>query len=95
MAKSALDEFKRLKEQTHALAGKAKEEALSKANEAIKDLNELGFNYQLTNSKGAAASKGTVSADAACPYCKFKTEPPTTGANIGRKETRKLLVRPN
>ena len=51
MAKSALEQVKELEEQKHALVGKAKEEALAKATEAIEELKALGFNYRLWKGK--------------------------------------------
>lgn len=44
---SVLDEIKKLDEQKAKLLAQAKREALAKAEAAVKELNELGFDYQL------------------------------------------------
>ena len=44
---SALDEIRKLDQQRQQLIDQAKSEALEKAQEAVKELNELGFDYQL------------------------------------------------
>ena len=56
---SVLDQIRKLDEQKAKLLGDAKAEALSKAEEAISALAELGFNYRLVKADGtAAASSG-------------------------------------
>jgi hypothetical protein len=54
-----------------------KSDALQKANEAVTELNALGFHYLLCEegTKTNGSTKGTPS-DAACPICTFKTKPP-------------------
>lgn len=47
---SVLDEIRKLDEQKAKLLSQAKDEALRKAQQAVKELNELGFDYQLTSS---------------------------------------------
>lgn len=44
---STLDQIRKLEEQKNQLLNQAKQEALNKANDAIKELRELGFEYQL------------------------------------------------
>jgi len=51
-------QLKKLDEQRAQLIAGAKEEALKKAQDAIKDLNELGYNYSLTQD-GAAITTGS------------------------------------
>ena len=75
MAKSALEQVKELEEQKQALVGKAKEEALAKATEAIDELKALGFNYRLWRGKEGKDARGAVR-DAPCKVCGFKTSPP-------------------
>ena len=80
MAKSVLEQLKALDEQRANLIEGAKEEALAAANEAIEDLNALGFSYHLverrSTSTAAGGRKGTrMLKDAPCPVCEFKTEP--------------------
>lgn len=58
----------------------AKADALQKANDAVIELNALGFHYHLSEEapKANAAKRGFPS-DADCPVCKFKTVPPHDG----------------
>ena len=73
---SVLDQLRKLDQQREQLLSGAKKEALQKAQDAIADLNELGFNYSLVQGSGGGSRKGTRSVkDAACPVCDFKTEP--------------------
>lgn len=55
---SVLEQIKALDEQREKLLSDAKAEALGKANAAIAALNELGFNYRLTEA-GTAAPRST------------------------------------
>jgi hypothetical protein len=75
MAKSALEQVRELEEQKQALIGKAKEEAIAKASEAIEELKALGFNYRLWKGKEAKDGKGSIK-DIPCKICGFKTSPP-------------------
>jgi hypothetical protein len=57
-----------------------KSDALQKANDAVAELNALGFHYHL--SEEAPKTNGTkrgFPSDADCPVCKFKTTPPHDG----------------
>src|ERR1700691_5839886 len=56
----------------------AKADALQKANEAVAELNALGFKYELSerNATETVPIKKGRPADADCPICKFKTDPP-------------------
>ena len=56
---SVLDQIKALDEQKAQLLAAAKDEALTKAKEAIAALNELGFNYRLVEGTAAAKPTGT------------------------------------
>jgi hypothetical protein len=55
----------------------AKADALQKANEAVDELNALGFHYRLSEEgdKPAGTKRGEP-ADVPCPICTFKTAPP-------------------
>ena len=76
MANSVLEQLRELDKQREQLLSGAKTEALRKAQKAVADLNELGFNYQLVEGKAAGGRKGTRTIkEAPCPVCKFKTEP--------------------
>lgn len=48
MANKVLDQLRKLDEQREALLSEAKTTALANAQAAIAELNELGFNYRLT-----------------------------------------------
>ncbi len=82
MANTALDQIKKLDDQRNKLLDGARHEALARAQEAIDDLNTLGFNYvvveEVTRSKGARKSVREKK-DAPCPICNFKTNPPHDG----------------
>ena len=56
---SVLDEIKKLDEQRAKLLSDAKKEALSAAQDAVKELNALGFNYRLVQAEGATTPTGT------------------------------------
>jgi hypothetical protein len=84
---STLDRLKKLDEERSKLIEEAKAASLAKANEAIKELNELGLHYRLI--EGAEPSRSVASAmarwqsdaptrqqrDVPCPICGFKTTP--------------------
>lgn len=88
MAKSPshLDRIRQLDEERGRIMGMAKEEALGRANEAIRALNDLGFNYRLSEGapnrrstdRAQGSRKGTrqVNAERPCPICGFRTDPP-------------------
>ena len=81
MAENPIARIKELDKERSQLLTTAKKEALDRANEAIADLNVLGFKYQLTEersrARGGSGRKGTRQVkDAACLVCKFKTSPP-------------------
>jgi hypothetical protein len=88
---SVLEKIKALDAQRAQLLEGAKKEALDNAERAVAELNELGFNYSLT--EGATISTPTPRAsrkaasqvlkrqkkDVPCPICNFKTDPPHDG----------------
>src|ERR1700722_3261537 len=57
----------------------AKSDALQKANEAVQELNALGFHYLLCEEgeKPNGSKKGEQTGP--CPVCKFMTNPPHGG----------------
>lgn len=55
---SVLDQIRKLDEQKAQLLETAKKEALKKAEAAIAELNELGFNYRLTGGPATPTSSG-------------------------------------
>ena len=64
--KSAIQRIKELDSERANILAQAKEEALVKANQAIEELNALGFSYQLTN--GAQKVKGKIAKEGASPH---------------------------
>jgi hypothetical protein len=86
---SVLEKLKALDAQRAQLLDDAKKEALDKAEKAVAELNELGFDYTLT--EGASTATSTPRAprrpssqaqspkrpprDVPCPICHFKTTP--------------------
>lgn len=86
-----LDELVRLNARRQEIADKVKEEALTKAREALELVNSLGFTYRITDKpetpsyypppqrtydRGSRAGTRQVNADRPCPICGFKTDPP-------------------
>ena len=81
---SPLQQLRQLDRQRDKILGDARQEALANAEQAIQALNDLGFNYRLTEASRQAAKKaskrGTRTVkDAPCPTCGFKTNPPHDG----------------
>jgi hypothetical protein len=84
---SVLEKLKALDAQRAQLLNDAKKEALDNAERAVAELNELGFNYSLTEGASVSAStpraprKASAQApkrqvrDVPCPICHFKTTP--------------------
>jgi hypothetical protein len=77
MGKSAIQRIKELDAERTKLLEQAKEEALLKANEAVAELNALGFNYQLTIAKRrkSGTEKELEIKDGSCAICGFSTSP--------------------
>jgi hypothetical protein len=76
-----LDRIRKLDEEKRKLLSEARDQALAKANQAIEELRELGFNYRLTEGSARSTSPERSAArkpqaGAACPICGFATEPP-------------------
>ena len=86
---SPLERLRQLDEERKRLLEDAKKEALDKAEQAINDLNALGFNYHLTesgderpeslaepSSKGVRKGTRQVNPGKPCSICGFQTRPP-------------------
>jgi hypothetical protein len=95
---TVLEKIKALDAQRAQLLEGAKKEALDNAQRAVAELNELGFNYTLTEgatSTQRAPRKSTAQApkrqarDAPCPICKFKTTPHHDGRMHRSQKTKK------
>ena len=92
MASTALDQIKKLDEQRHKLLDNAKSEALSRVEEALEELNALGFSYVLheDSGRGRGARRGVRQKnDGPCPICNFKTNPPHDGRRHRAQGNRK------
>ena len=80
---SVLEKIRALDEQRAKLLEGAKSEALKKANDAIDELNSLGFHYHLSESgeqlakpsNGRKVQSKRQQRDIPCPICEFKTTP--------------------
>lgn len=84
---SVLEQLKALDAQRAELLADAKQEALDKAEEAVADLNSLGFNYRLVEGTSTTREPRKVAPrqsqdtpkrqlqDKPCSICEFKTTP--------------------
>jgi molybdopterin-guanine dinucleotide biosynthesis protein len=84
---SVLEELKALDKQRAQLLEGAKKEALDKAEKAVAELNELGFDYSLVEGYRTPTSRAPRkelsetaapkrrAKDVPCPICEFKTNP--------------------
>jgi hypothetical protein len=102
---TVLEKLKALDAQRAQLLEGAKKEALDNAQKALAELNELGFNYTLT--EGASVSTPTARAqrkstskaqatkrqarDVPCPICNFKTTPHHDGRMHRSQKTKKAF----
>lgn len=84
MARSAVRQIRELDEQRAKLIAAAKSEAIKRVDQALKELNELGFNYRLVT-EDSRAPKGTKARagrrrgmvkNGLCKICNFRTVPP-------------------
>jgi hypothetical protein len=85
---TVLEKLKELDAQRDQLLLDAKKDALARAEEAVSELNALGFHYYLgegdarpiparrSNQPVATKSARHVPKDAPCPICKFRTDRP-------------------
>jgi hypothetical protein len=75
--KDPIARIKELDAERTKLIDGAKKEALARAQQAVSDLNALGFSYSLT--QGEAQRKkgvGRIQAAKPCGICGFQTSPP-------------------
>jgi hypothetical protein len=95
---TVLEKLKALDAQRAQLLEGAKKEALDNAEKAVAELNELGFNYSLTESatstaraprKAATQAPKRQARDLLCPICRFKTEPHHDGRMHRSQKTKK------
>ena len=91
MASTALDQIKKLDEQRSKLLDNAKAESLSRVQEALDELNKLGFSYSLSESGRGRGRRGVRQKnDGPCPVCNFKTNPPHDGRRHRAQGHRKV-----
>jgi hypothetical protein len=76
---AALDQIKKLDDRRKRLLDEAKGEALKVVNEAINDLNALGFHYRLVDKASMRRAEGRKRTEGPCPICGFGTNPPHDG----------------
>jgi hypothetical protein len=94
---SVVERLKALDEQRALLMEGAKKEALDKAEKAVAELNELGFDYRLV--EGASTARAPRKAgsqaprrqarDVPCPICEFNTTPHHDGRMHRSQKTKK------
>ena len=76
---NALEQIKQLDEKRAKLLEEATAEAKKRAEEAIADLNALGYNYRLAQNGGKTTGKTGITRkrdpNAPCSICKFVTDP--------------------
>jgi hypothetical protein len=99
---TVLEKLRALDAQRAQLLEGAKKEALDNAEMAVAELNELGFNYSLTEGATStaraprkAASKAQATKrqprDLPCPICHFKTTPHHDGRMHRSQKTKKAF----
>lgn len=79
VAETILEKLKKLDAERSKLLEGAKTEALAKANQAVEELNAIGFSYELVENKGEKprkARKVDHAPKGTCPICKYSTNPP-------------------
>ena len=97
---SALQQIKKLDEERAKLLESAKNDALTRAEEAINELIALGFEYEIVEPARGTARKTRTARKASapdhspkgtCPVCEYATIPRTTRGLIGLKPKRSRL----
>jgi hypothetical protein len=82
---TTLQQIKKLDEERAKLLESAKTDALARAEEAINELNALGFDYELVELARGTAHKTRTARKASipdhhpkgtCPICEYATKPP-------------------
>jgi hypothetical protein len=79
MATNALEQIKKLDDQRTKLLDQAKHEAMTRAQEALDDLNALGFAFVISEGNRQGRKSMRQKKDVPCPICKFKTSPAHDG----------------
>jgi hypothetical protein len=73
--KDPIARIKELDAERTKLIDGAKKEALARAQQAVADLNALGFAYSLTRGE-TQRKNGQIQAEKPCKICGFRTRPP-------------------
>jgi hypothetical protein len=98
---TVLEKLKALDAQRAQLLEGAKKEALDNAERAVAELNELGFNYSLTEGatsparaprKAATQVPQRQARDLPCPICHFKTTPHHDGRMHRSQKSKKAFT---
>jgi len=93
---TALEQIRKLDEQRGKLLDNAKAESLLRVQEAIDELNKLGFSYSLSeNGRGRGRRGVRQKNDGPCPICNFKTNPPHDGRRHRAQGSRKVAFTNN
>jgi hypothetical protein len=74
--KDPIARIKELDAERTKLLDDAKKDALSRAQQAVADLNALGFTYSLTQVSVGRKGTGQIQAAKPCKICGFRTNPP-------------------
>ena len=74
--RSALERIKELDAEREQILSEAKQAALTKAREAIAELNALGATFELVDTTGGKRKPKRHSKGGPCSVCEFATVPP-------------------
>ncbi len=85
---SILEKLKDLEAQAAQLREQAKSGALEKANQAVDELNALGFTYKLVEGVGTKSAVNHTPSDKPCSVCGWKTDPPHDARSHRGKDKR-------
>jgi hypothetical protein len=87
--KDPISRIRELDAERTKLLNDAKKEALSRAQQAVSELNALGFSYSLVAKKAAGRKAvGGIPSDNPCRICGFRTNPPHDARGTGSQRPR-------
>jgi hypothetical protein len=70
-----LSQIRKLDDRRSRLLGEAKDAALQLVQEAIRDLNALGFSYRIVEKASQGHGERRKKSEGPCPICEFRTSP--------------------
>lgn len=76
MVDSVVERIRELDKERASLLGSAKKEILSIIEDAVAELNALGFSYAVIEGATKSDSSGNQRRNRNCPVCGIRTEPP-------------------